>query len=223
MPFPCPGHGPLDAVVLFSSIQTTTKFGLTAVSKVSRLLVCPSHPTDDYQLGFRTSYRPPVSHFSCHSIQENSPAWYRPICMLSVLVELNWPRTIKREGSVYRSTEMYLLKRARRTDGAIMGDAVPLAHLRTLVDLVPRSGKAANRQLAKETVWSAAQNSGLISILRKNSFMPQKNASRFPTCTKSKSFNPLFCVGHYCADAPLAVPRMNWAFSWSRRMSTRLV
>jgi hypothetical protein len=99
---------------------------------------------------------------------------------------------------------MYLLKRARQTDGAIMGDAVPLAHLRTLVDLVPRSGKAANRQLAKETVWSAAQNSGLISILRKNSFMPQKNASRFPTCTKSKSFNPLFCVGHYCADAPLA-------------------
>jgi hypothetical protein len=34
-----------------------------------------------------------------------------------------------------------------------MGDAVPLAQFRTLVGLVPRSGKAANRQLAKETVF----------------------------------------------------------------------
>lgn len=50
------------------------------------------------------------------------------------------------------STGMYLLKHARRTDGSIMGDVVPLAQLRTLVDLVPRFGKTANRQLSKETV-----------------------------------------------------------------------
>jgi hypothetical protein len=47
---------------------------------------------------------------------------------------------------------MHLLKRARRADGSIMGDTVPLAQLRTLADLVPRSGKQANRQLAKGTV-----------------------------------------------------------------------
>src|SRR6266403_4707077 len=46
MPFPSPRHRHLDAVTLFSSIQTATKFGPTAASKVSHLLVCPSHPTD---------------------------------------------------------------------------------------------------------------------------------------------------------------------------------
>src|SRR4030088_1589675 len=46
MPFPRQRHGPLDAVTLFSSIQTTTKFGPTAASRVSRLRVCPSHPTN---------------------------------------------------------------------------------------------------------------------------------------------------------------------------------
>jgi hypothetical protein len=47
---------------------------------------------------------------------------------------------------------MYVLKRARRNDGLIMGDIVPLTQLRTLVDLVPRLGKVADRQLSKETV-----------------------------------------------------------------------
>jgi hypothetical protein len=50
-----------------------------------------------------------------------------------------------------------------------MGDAVPLAQFRTLVGLVPRSGKAANRQLAKETVFGVQR---LNKYLRKNSFMP---------------------------------------------------
>src|ERR1700679_2336445 len=44
--FPRPRHGLLDSVTLFSSIQTTIKFGPTAASKVSHLLVCPSHSTD---------------------------------------------------------------------------------------------------------------------------------------------------------------------------------
>jgi hypothetical protein len=47
---------------------------------------------------------------------------------------------------------MHLLKRDRRADGSIMGDIVLLAPLRTLVDLVPRFGKQANRQLVKEKV-----------------------------------------------------------------------
>jgi hypothetical protein len=33
-----------------------------------------------------------------------------------------------------------------------MGDIIPLAQLRTLVNLVPRFGKQANRHLAKQTV-----------------------------------------------------------------------
>ena len=40
MPFPHLGYGPLGAVMLFSSIQITTKFGLRAASKVP----CHIHP-----------------------------------------------------------------------------------------------------------------------------------------------------------------------------------
>ena len=47
---------------------------------------------------------------------------------------------------------MHLLKHACQADGSIMGDIVPLAQLQTLVDLIPRFGKQANRQLTKETV-----------------------------------------------------------------------
>jgi hypothetical protein len=46
---------------------------------------------------------------------------------------------------------MYLLKRARRTGGAIMGDVVPLAQLRTLIDLVPRFGAEADKRLTRGT------------------------------------------------------------------------
>ena len=49
------------------------------------------------------------------------------------------------------SMGMYLLKRSRRTGGAIMGDVVPLVQLRTLIDLVPRFGAQANKQLTRET------------------------------------------------------------------------
>src|ERR1700674_3372331 len=49
------------------------------------------------------------------------------------------------------STGKHLLKCARRTGRYNMRDIVPLARLRTLVDLVPRFGKQAKRELAKET------------------------------------------------------------------------
>ncbi|KAH9037732.1 hypothetical protein EDB84DRAFT_1437390 [Lactarius hengduanensis] len=49
------------------------------------------------------------------------------------------------------STGMYLLKRARQNGGAIMGDIVPLAQLRALVNLVPRFGEEADKRLTKET------------------------------------------------------------------------
>jgi hypothetical protein len=45
------------------------------------------------------------------------------------------------------STGMYLLKRARRSDRAIMGDVVPLARLRALIGMVPRFGKEADTRL----------------------------------------------------------------------------
>ena len=55
------------------------------------------------------------------------------------------------------STGMYLLKRARRSTGEIMGDVVPLSQLRTLINLVPRFGPVADSRLTMETSleWSS--------------------------------------------------------------------
>lgn len=47
---------------------------------------------------------------------------------------------------------MFILKRARRNDQTIMGDVIPLSHIRTLVELVPRFGEKADPRLSKETV-----------------------------------------------------------------------
>ena len=49
------------------------------------------------------------------------------------------------------STGMYVLKRSQRSNRTIMGDVVPLGHVRTLLDLVPRFGADAHKQLTKET------------------------------------------------------------------------
>ncbi|KAJ7816384.1 hypothetical protein B0H13DRAFT_2242446 [Mycena leptocephala] len=50
------------------------------------------------------------------------------------------------------ATTMYHMKRARRTNGSPMGDVVPLERLRAIVDLVPRSGKKANKKLTYQTI-----------------------------------------------------------------------
>jgi hypothetical protein len=55
------------------------------------------------------------------------------------------------------TTGLYLLKRARRSNGELIGDIVPLNQIRTLVDIVPRFGLKADPQLTKET--SAMQSS----------------------------------------------------------------
>ena len=48
------------------------------------------------------------------------------------------------------STGMYVLKCSQRSDGMNMGDVVPLRQIRTLLDLIPRFGADANKQLTKE-------------------------------------------------------------------------
>ena len=70
---------------------------------------------------------------------------------------------------------MHLLKRARQSDGSIMGDIVPLGQLRKLVDLVPRFGKQANRQLAKETVLEYSSEFWLNKYFEKELFYAFKS------------------------------------------------
>ncbi len=47
------------------------------------------------------------------------------------------------------TTGLYLLKRARRSNGGLMGDIVPLDQIRALVDITPRFELRADLQLTK--------------------------------------------------------------------------
>jgi hypothetical protein len=118
------------------------------------------------------------------------------------------------------STGMHLLKCARRTDGSIMRDIVPLAQLRTLVDLVPRFGEQANRRLAKEAVLEYSSEFWLNKYFEKELFYALRCAA---SCNSNKiasihSFAS-FLLDERCADALGSILNSNCPFSRSRQMS----
>lgn len=45
------------------------------------------------------------------------------------------------------ASSLYLMKRAKRADGGIVGDVLPLDQIRTLAPLIPHFGAAADRRL----------------------------------------------------------------------------
>lgn len=50
------------------------------------------------------------------------------------------------------TSNMFILKRARRADQTLIGDIIPLSQIRSLVDLIPRFHETADPRLSKETV-----------------------------------------------------------------------
>jgi hypothetical protein len=46
-------------------------------------------------------------------------------------------------------SSLFILKRARRANGELIGDILPLRQVRTLVDLTPCFGKEADRRFTK--------------------------------------------------------------------------
>ena len=49
------------------------------------------------------------------------------------------------------STGMHLLKQAWQSNGSLLGDVIPLGHVRALLNLVPHFGTVADNHLTKET------------------------------------------------------------------------
>ena len=81
------------------------------------------------------------------------------------------PQCPSQKGSyVEPSTGMYCLKRAQRSDGSLFGDVIVLEHIKTLVDLVPRFGEAADKHLSKETVLEHASEFRLNKYFQKELF-----------------------------------------------------
>jgi hypothetical protein len=72
------------------------------------------------------------------------------------------------------STGMYVVKRSQRSDGTNLGDIVPLGRVKTLLDLIPRFGAAANKQLTKETSLEFSREFWLNKYLDKELFYALK-------------------------------------------------
>ena len=56
------------------------------------------------------------------------------------------------------ASSMFVLKRALRQDGSIVGDIIPLSWLRALVELTPVFGEKADCRLAKELSLEYSMN-----------------------------------------------------------------
>jgi hypothetical protein len=72
------------------------------------------------------------------------------------------------------STGMFVLKRSQRSDGTTMGDVVPLRQLRTLLDIIPRFGVEASKQLTKETSLELSREFWLNKYFTKELFYSLK-------------------------------------------------
>jgi hypothetical protein len=69
------------------------------------------------------------------------------------------------------SSGLYLLKKAKRANGRLIGDIVPLDQIRALADLVPRLGKKANSTLTKENSHSLSLEFRLNKYFNRETFL----------------------------------------------------
>ena len=70
-----------------------------------------------------------------------------------------------------RSTSLYLLKKAKRTNGDIKGDIVPLDQICALVDVLPRFQKVAAKQLTKANSMEYSEEFWLNKYFDKELFL----------------------------------------------------
>jgi len=69
------------------------------------------------------------------------------------------------------TTGLYLLKRAKRRNGDIMGDIVPLDQVRALVDVVPRFGRKADTRLTMANSMEYSEEFWLNKYFNKELFL----------------------------------------------------
>ena len=75
------------------------------------------------------------------------------------------------------SSSLYILKRAKRAGGSIIGDVVPLCQLRALVNLIPRFHEAAHRGLTDRNSSSYCTEFFLNKYFDKEAFWALHNSS----------------------------------------------
>jgi hypothetical protein len=71
---------------------------------------------------------------------------------------------------------MYVLRRARRSDGSAMGAIVPLYNLRRPIQLIPKFGVKANHTLTSHTSFDASHNFYLNHYFDKEDFFYMRDS-----------------------------------------------
>ena len=71
---------------------------------------------------------------------------------------------------------MYVLRRARRSDGSPMGAVVPLYHLHHPIQLIPKFGANANRTLTSHSSFDASTNFYLNHYFDKEDFFYMRSS-----------------------------------------------
>ena len=71
---------------------------------------------------------------------------------------------------------MYVLRRARRTDGSPMGAVVPLYHLRHPIQLIPKFGEEARSTLSPQTSFDAHSDFYLNHYFDKEDFFYMRDS-----------------------------------------------
>ncbi|KAM6502325.1 hypothetical protein JOM56_002302 [Amanita muscaria] len=85
------------------------------------------------------------------------------------------PQRLSQKGLfVEQSTRMYLLKRALQSNQSVLGGIVLLGQIRTLVDLILRFGKEAEKRLTKATVLMYSKEFCLNKYFEKELFYALK-------------------------------------------------
>jgi hypothetical protein len=105
------------------------------------------HIVADLRLIFRivSPSHPSLNHFLIY------------VQRFDIIPQLNKAYSRTRGSYPESHSSLYLLKRARRSNGTLMGDVIPLVKIRSLADLIPNFGQSANRSLTKENsmIYSA--------------------------------------------------------------------
>jgi hypothetical protein len=110
-----------------------------------------------------------------------NPSSNIPDCFLTYIQRFDivpqaGPLSAARAPRPEHSASLYVLKRAKRADGSIVGDVVPLHQLRALVDLVPRFCESAPRGLNNKNSLTYSAEFFLNKYFDKEMFWALHNA-----------------------------------------------
>lgn len=75
------------------------------------------------------------------------------------------------------ASSLFILKRARRSDGSLVGDIIPVRQIRELVELIPRFGEKADRRYTQYNSLNICSEFYLNKYLTKELYLALSNTT----------------------------------------------